>query len=100
MISNTMGVKWKGLDKWHQSFRSPPESVPRDKVQTVRLDMRLNRQSLYKTFDALGNLAGKTGEIRVIVEANSADGIERNWLRNAVKEPLEEAGIEIDITES
>jgi hypothetical protein len=79
----------------------PPGPLPSEpgKVRTIRMDMRLNKQTLYKTFKALGNLAEKAGEIQVAVEAQSQEGIDRNWLRNAVKEPLEESGVEIKITE-
>jgi len=39
------------------------------------------------------------GDIKVGVEAQREEGFDRNRLRNAVKEPLEESGIEIKITE-
>ena len=61
--------------------------------------MKVNKQTLYKTFNALGNLADMAGEINMAVDAQSKDGFDRNRLRNAVKEPLEEAGIEIKISE-
>lgn len=81
----------------------PPGPQPPElgKVRAVRLDMRLSKTMLYKTFNALGNLADKTGEIRIIASAESIEGIDRNWLRNAVREPLEELSIEgLEITES
>jgi len=65
----------------------------------VKIEMRLTKQELYKTFNAMGNLAEKTGHILVFVEATKPDGFDRNWLRNAVKEPLEEAAIDVEITE-
>lgn len=77
-----------------------PVPTASEKVRGVRLDMAVTKKSLYKTFNALGNLADKTGEIKVIVEAQSQEGIDRNWLRNAVKEPMEESGIALKITES
>jgi hypothetical protein len=55
---------------------------------------------LSKTFNALGNLADMAGGIKMAVDAQSEDGFDRNRLRNAVKEPLEESGIELKITES
>ncbi|MBM4338519.1 MAG: hypothetical protein FJ110_03140 [Deltaproteobacteria bacterium] len=61
--------------------------------------MKLNKQTLYKTFNALGNLADMAGEIKIGIEAQSGEGFDRNRLRNAVKEPLEEVGIEIKISE-
>ncbi len=62
--------------------------------------MKVDKPKLYKTFNALGNLAEMSGEINIVVDAQSKEGFDRNRLRNAVKEPLEESGIEIKITES
>lgn len=70
------------------------------KITIVRIEMKVNKQTLYKTFNALGNLADMAGEIKMAVDAQSEEGLDRNRLRNAVKEPLEEAGIEIKINES
>jgi hypothetical protein len=79
---------------------TPPGPRPEPgKITTVRMDMKVNKQTLYKTFNALGNLADMAGEINMAVDAQSKDGFDRNRLRNAVKEPLEEAGIEIKISE-
>ncbi|MCM8792801.1 MAG: hypothetical protein NC826_06680, partial [Candidatus Omnitrophica bacterium] len=75
----------------------PPES---GKITVVRIDMTVNKQALYKTFNALGNLADMAGEIKLGVEAQSKEGFDRNRLRNAVKEPLEESGIELKIIET
>lgn len=81
---------------------TPPGPRPPEpgKVTTVRIDMKVNKQTLYKTFNALGNLADIAGEIKIGVEAQSKEGFDRNRLRNAVKEPLEESGIEIKIEEA
>ena len=58
--------------------------------------MTLNRQQLYQSFNALGNLTEKAGAIDATVEAESEDGFDPVWLRNAVLEPLEEADIEVE----
>ena len=77
-----------------------PEHPPEAGMTTnVKIEMRLTKQDLYKTFNAMGNLAEKTGHILVFVEATKTDGFDRNWFRNAVKEPLEEAGIDAEISE-
>jgi hypothetical protein len=57
---------------------------------------KLTRQQLYKCFNALGNLAEKCGSIVMQVEAKSEKGIDIDWLKNAVEEPIEEAGVEIE----
>jgi predicted AAA+ superfamily ATPase len=77
---------------------SPPQP-PMALVKRISIQMAVNRQSLYKAFNALGNLAEKAGEIRLRVDAQKPEGIDRNWLRNAVKEPLEEGGLAPEITE-
>jgi len=42
----------------------------------------------------------REGDIKMAVDAQNEEGFNRNRLRNAVKAPLEESGIEIKITES
>lgn len=63
---------------------------------TVCLNMRMSRQQLYASFNAIGNLADKAGTIRVTVEAESLSGFDANWLRNAVLEPLDEADVDVE----
>ncbi|MCL4368770.1 MAG: hypothetical protein M1337_06350 [Actinobacteria bacterium] len=41
-------------------------------------------------------LAEKAGRVTLTVEASKADGFDKDWLRNAVYEPLEEQGIEVE----
>jgi hypothetical protein len=66
------------------------------KITSIRWKLKLNRQKLFKSFNALGNLAEKCQEINLTVEAKSDEGIDPNWLRNAVKEPIEEADVKIE----
>jgi hypothetical protein len=63
---------------------------------TVRLNMRMNRQQLYASFNAIGNLVDEAGSIRMMVEAQKLDGFDPTWLRNAVLEPLDEADVEVE----
>jgi hypothetical protein len=63
---------------------------------SVRLRMRMTRQQLYASFQAIGNLADAAGAIRVTVEADKLDGFDPTWLRNAVLEPLDEADVEVE----
>lgn len=65
------------------------------KISHISFLLRVNRSQLFKSFNALGNLAEKAGEISLKVEASSKEGIDPAWLRNAVEEPIEEAGVEI-----
>jgi len=56
---------------------------------------RVNRQQLFKCFNALGNLAQECGKLKLMIEAQTKEGIDASWLKNAVEEPIEEAGVEI-----
>lgn len=70
--------------------------VKGEKISHLKYKLRINQAQLYKCFDALGNLAEKSGELSLTVEAESRDGFDPNWLRNAVEEPIEEAGAKIE----
>jgi hypothetical protein len=59
----------------------------------VRLPLRMTRQQLDASFNAIGNLAERAGTIRVTVEAEHPEGFDPQWLRNAVLEPLEKADV-------
>lgn len=65
------------------------------KITQIAYSLKVNRQQLFKCFNALGNLAEKSGELLLKIEAQTKEGIDANWLKNAVEEPIEEAGIEI-----
>lgn len=62
----------------------------------VHFKVTLNRQQVYSSFNAFANLADKAGTIELIVDAQSLQGFDPVWLRNAVIEPLEEADVKID----
>jgi hypothetical protein len=63
---------------------------------TIRLSMRMTRQQLYATVNAISNLADAAGSIRMLVEAQKLDGFDPTWLRNAVLEPLDEADVGVE----
>ena len=69
--------------------------IPKGKITKIKYSLKVNRKQLYQCFNALGNLAEKTGELLLLIEAQTKEGIDANWLRNAVEEPIEEAGVEI-----
>jgi hypothetical protein len=74
-----------------------PDKPPIPQVQTyVHLGMRVTKQQLYATTNALANLAQQAGSIKLTVEAQKVDGFDPNWLQNAVLEPLDEADVEVD----
>ena len=62
----------------------------------VELHMRLTRAQLFESFKPLANLADKAGSIGLKVTAESLAGFDPVWLRNAVTEPLDEAGVELE----
>jgi len=76
----------------------PPQSRPpqSDRPTTVRLTMRVTRQQVYATTNAIGNLAQAAGTVRITVEATKLDGFDRFWLHGAVLEPLDEADVDVE----
>jgi hypothetical protein len=81
-----------------QPAEKEPEEIKvteEGKISRISFLLRVNRLQLFKSFNALGNLAEKAGEIFLKVDASSKEGIDPAWLRNAVEEPIEEAGVEI-----
>ena len=58
------------------------------KITQIAYSLKVNRQQLFKCFNALGNLAWKiNGELLLKIEAQTKEGIDANWLKNAVEEP-------------
>jgi uncharacterized protein len=72
-------------------------TVVRDrKPQTVRWKFAADRNQIFKIFQSLANLADQAdgGKVDFQVEATREVGFDPAWLRNAVEEPLDEAGVE------
>ena len=74
----------------------PPPPPPPPSTDIVQIGFRANRQQLYAAWGAVANLADKAGSVHVQVEARSEDAFDPQWLRNALKKPLEEADVELD----
>jgi len=76
----------------------PPISggAAKDIRRTVQIAFTATRDQVFKAFPAIANLADKSdgGKIAIRVEGTSDRGYDPSWLRNAVEEPLDEAGIE------
>jgi hypothetical protein len=63
--------------------------------QFIRLSMQMTRQQLYAAWNAFKNLIEKVGSVHITIEAQNPDGFDETWLRNAVYEPLDEAGVDV-----
>jgi hypothetical protein len=65
-------------------------------VRTYRINADLNAAQLFRILPALQNLADSSSIVRIHldVEADAKETFERRWLRNAVEEHLDEAGID------
>jgi hypothetical protein len=70
--------------------------TPAPRQTSVRLRMRMTRSQLYASFQAIANLAEAAGAIQVTVEAQKLDGFDPAWWRNAVREPLDEADVQVE----
>ena len=73
-----------------------PSRAPADKRTAVSLRFTATRDQIYKAFPAIANLADKSdgGKITIQVEGTNEKGFDASWLRNAVKEPLDEANVQ------
>ena len=75
----------------------PPGPGPAAEKQTaVQLSFWATREQLFAAWNGLANLADAAGTVHVTVEAHKQDGFDQVWLRNAVTEPVEESGAEVD----
>ena len=90
------GVKEQEAPQIQEEIQKP--LIPEEgKIKYIKYTLKkVTRNQLYRCFDALGNLAERCGSILIRVEAGSEEGIDRTWLKNAVEEPIEELGIEIE----
>jgi hypothetical protein len=70
--------------------------TPAPRQSSVRLRMRMTRPQVYASLQAIGILAEAAGSIQVTVEAQRLDGFDPAWLRNAVREPLDEADVQVE----
>ena len=76
---------------------SQTRTAGQPQLQTaVHLRMRVDRQQIYATTNALANLAQAAGSIRLTVEAYRPEGFDPGWLQNAVLEPLDELDVEVE----
>ncbi|HUW11364.1 MAG TPA: AAA family ATPase, partial [Anaerolineae bacterium] len=75
----------------------PPGPGPKEGKQTaIQLSFWATREQLFAAWSGLANLADAAGTVHVTVEARKEDGFDEVWLRNAVTEPVEESGAEVD----
>lgn len=73
----------------------PPGGGP--SVRTaVRIRFAATREQVFKSFQAIANLADKSdgAKITIQIDGASSSGYDPSWLRNAVEEPLDEANID------
>lgn len=70
--------------------------------QTIEIAFTATRGDLFKAFPAIANLADKSdgGKVNIRVTGTAAAGFDASWLRNAVEEPLDEADIEREVSQS
>lgn len=92
-----------------QVAQPPPTPMPQaasapistsQSIESLTIEMHLTKNLLYKTFNVLGLLADKAGQIKITIEAEGLSGLDPIWVRNAIKEPLSEANVPFQIRES
>jgi hypothetical protein len=67
-----------------------------EKRTAVQLSFWATREQLFNAWNAVANLAEASGRVHVTVEGRKDDGFDPVWLRNAVTEPIEESGAEVE----
>lgn len=72
---------------------SVPEPGEPGMQKTVNITFKAGPDQLFAAWQAVANLADMAGEITVNISASSQEGFDKNKLRNAVIEPLEEADL-------
>jgi len=71
----------------------PPGPEPSDEEKRVNITFSADRDQLYTAWQAIANLADMAGKVSVSIDAESEEGFDKNKLRNAVIEPLQEADL-------
>jgi len=71
---------------------SPPPR-PTEGQKRVSITFTANRDQLFGAWQAVANLADMAGKVFVTIDAESEEGFDKNKLRNAVIEPLQEADL-------
>lgn len=73
-----------------------PDAPPTQSRTSVKIRFPASRDEVFRSFSAIANLADKSDgqKITIVIEAQCNAGYDRNWLRNAVQEPLDEANID------
>lgn len=77
----------------------PPKEEPSetDKKISLKYILRFTKAQFFKSHQTLWNLFEKSDEISLSIEADSKEGVNTNWVRNAVEEPMDEAGGKVDM---
>jgi hypothetical protein len=71
----------------------PTGPEPPDSEKSVTISFTADRDQLYNAWHAVANLADMSGKVCVSISAESEEGFDKNKLRNAVIEPLQEADL-------
>ena len=69
--------------------------------QTIEIAFTVTSSNIVNAFSAIANLADRSdsGKLTIRVIGTAAAGYDPSWLRNAVKEPLDEADIEYQFSQ-
>jgi hypothetical protein len=66
---------------------------PTEEQKRVSITFTADRDQLFGAWQAVANLADMAGKVSVSIDAESEEGFDKNKLRNAVIEPLQEADL-------
>jgi len=70
-----------------------PPPGPIEEQKRVNISFTADRDQIFGAWQAVANLADMAGKVSVSIDAESEEGFDKNKLRNAVIEPLQEADL-------
>ncbi|MGL5876271.1 MAG: hypothetical protein ACRC2V_00555, partial [Xenococcaceae cyanobacterium] len=64
-------------------------------ARSYKLNSTVNKEQIFQLFEVLQSLSDKADEmtIQIEVRAHTTKEFDRNWIRNAIEEPLDELDI-------
>src|SRR5439155_13203624 len=74
------------------------DQTPGESASMLRLSFRASASQLFRILPALQNLSDRSAKfsVRAEVEAEGKEPFDPTWLRNAVNEHMNEAGVEAE----
>lgn len=80
----------------NNAVNQPTKEPQKVSQNNVRFTIKVDRDKLFSSWQAIANLADMADELEIEISASNKTGFDQNKLRNAVFEPLDEADVEVN----